>query len=187
VLYVIVKIYRDGKMNQILKNLHRKKPTLLEIGYSCGNFNTDWLHGGDTYVLCGAGSGITPFISILKFYLDHNMALGISYVILAVWAKEEVDLVWNEDFHALDKQKSWFTYLPVLTQVSAEDTSWKGLRGRISDGLLTTILDTIPASATKNKKRVRFMTCGPEGFNCAVCETISHAGYPLDSTFIFLG
>jgi len=169
VLYFIVKVYPDGKMTQILKGMPLNENGRMEIGYSCGNFNTDWLHGANTYFLFAAGSGITPFFGILNYYLEHNIALGISHVVLVHWSKEEADLVWHEDFKTLEKEKAWFNFVPVLTQVAPDDESWKGLGGRISLGQLSTILDIVPSSKTK-KSKVRFMTCGPEGFNCSVCE-----------------
>lgn len=155
-------------MTQILSNMKIYKPNLLQIGYSGGNFNSDWLHGADIHFLFAAGSGLTPFIGITQFFVDHNIAIGASHVVLVHWSKEEEDLIWKEEFEELDRQKRWFKYAPALTKIG-DDASWKGLRGRISTELFKQIIDLVP-TAKKKKNRVKFMTCGPEGFNATVAE-----------------
>jgi NAD(P)H-flavin reductase len=168
VLYFVIKVYEDGKLTPLLRDLPLRVEESLTIGSVRGNFNTDFLMGGDIYFLFGAGSGVTPHIRIIKYFLEHNVALGVSHVILAHWSKLEEDLLWKDSFENLSRDVTWFEYVPILTQCD-EESKWGGVRGRICEDVFMDILGATQISKSQ-KLRVRFITCGTDGFNCTVCE-----------------
>ena len=164
----MIKIYDDGQLTPQIRDLPLNVEESLNIGSVRGNFNTDFLMGGDAYFLMAAGSGITPHIRIIEYFKEHNVALGASNVVLVHWSKEERDLVWRKSFEQMGKDIKWFDYVPILTQCPA-NSKWTGLRGRISKQVFLQVLQKVHIPKAR-KNRVRFITCGTDGFNCSVCE-----------------
>lgn len=167
VIHLIYKLYPDGALTPKLTSLDVQCDCdVLQVGASSGNFDTEWFQGADAIIFLAGGSGITPYIRILQFIKEHNIALGIDHVILLFWNKVEDEIMWKEEFEMLMKTKSWFHFVPILTRA---DASWPGLRGRVSAELLQTCLASIP-SLTTEKSRIKWMSCGSDGFNTTGLE-----------------
>ncbi|MDP3728420.1 MAG: FAD-dependent oxidoreductase [bacterium] len=74
----------------------------------------------------GVGTGVTPFYSMLKEYLPKSQKNF--RLIFGVRKKE--DLFYHEEFQALEKNFSHFSYCPTLSQ-----ETWEGYSGRVQKHL----------------------------------------------------
>ncbi len=100
----------------------------FELHGPTGNF---WLRPADAPILCIAGgSGMAPIKSILEDALTKGINRPVTYLF---GAREQRDLYCLDEMQALKEQ--WlnrFNFIPVLSE-EAEDSSWKGMRGLVTD------------------------------------------------------
>jgi len=106
-------------------------------------------------VLFGAGSGITPLMSILKSILYFEPASTVSLI----YGNRRTDnIIFKEKLQALkEKFGDRFNLVYCLTQ---PDRSWNGLTGRIDDAVTVNVMNMLPkfdATATE------YYICGPDG------------------------
>jgi cytochrome-b5 reductase len=182
-IFLVYRVYPDGQMTPKLRDLEIGDNTSLQVGSSAGNFDTTWLQGGDAIFLLAAGSGITPFFRVIEFIVKHNIALGLSHVVLIYWDRREKELVWKKGFEKLEEKHFWFQFIPIITTTAG---GWTGLQGRVCPDLLQTCMDSV-RGLTSDKKRIRFMSCGSDGYNTAVFKTIETLGFHSSNLFTFLG
>ncbi|UZR95872.1 ferredoxin--NADP reductase [Chondrinema litorale] len=106
-------------------------------------------------VLFGAGSGVTPLMSILKSVLFFEPKSTVSLV----YGNRRVDnIIFQKQLQAL-KQKfgDRFNLVYCLTQ---PDRSWTGLTGRIDEAVTVNVINMLPkfdAAVTE------YFLCGPDG------------------------
>lgn len=118
-------------------------------------------------VMVAGGSGVTPFVSILREYAPrmgkngapHKMTLLVSY-------RSREDLILWPDLSELVKVPG----IAVYTTLSREkaDGFW---HGRVDDAALTKAIAGDYANAT-------FMTCGPQAIMDLTVEHLKRAGVP---------
>jgi len=102
----------------------------------------------DSLVLIGAGVGITPLMSVIRYLTDRKWPGAIE---LIYCARTERDIVFREELKSLAEA---FPNLRVTTTLTQElDARWTGPRGRITPELL---LRALPESAN-----LRLHICGP--------------------------
>jgi ring-1,2-phenylacetyl-CoA epoxidase subunit PaaE len=154
-LAVSVKAVQGGLMSNYL-NEQIKVDDLLEIMEPMGNFTTELNPDQKrTIVLIGAGSGITPLISIAKSVL---MVEADSNVILILGNRNEESILLKGKIDALlAKYSSRFEVAHTLSQPSE---SWKGESGRLNRTHILKILEQFPSSATDFTE---YFICGPDG------------------------
>jgi glycine betaine catabolism B len=97
-----------------------------------------------------AGSGVTPFRSMIKYALDTDLAVE-SWLLHS--AKTQKDLIFSSEFSEWSGSGRRFHYVPTLTQDF--DDNWKNETGRISDALIRKHITTSPCT---------FLLCGPPAF-----------------------
>jgi glycine betaine catabolism B len=129
------------------KLLNAKEGETFEILGPFGVFAFDESIKEDI-VLIGAGSGISPLMSILRFILDKNLP---NKVTLVYSSKTKQDIIFYEEFKEI---KDKICCMHTLTR--NEDKDWDGLQGRLNQDSLTDCIDS-----TKNKI---FYLCGPPPF-----------------------
>lgn len=104
------------------------------------------------YLFVAAGSGITPIISIIKSVLSFETK---SQVTLLYGNQNEKSIIFKE---ALDNlENSYSKRFEVLHTLSSALSEWKGLKGRISKGLIEKTID----SKGLSNKDAHFYLCGP--------------------------
>ncbi len=81
-------------------------------------------------VCIGAGSGVTPFRSMVHHIKEKNLNIN---TLLFFSAKTEQDIIFRQDFEQSEQEMDNFSYIVTLTQPS--DT-WKGKRGRFTHSLI---------------------------------------------------
>lgn len=122
---------------------------LVEAGGPVGKFTFTGTEA-DSIVLISAGVGVTPMVSITR-YLTEQSWKGDIYFIFSIHAPS--DFIFAKEIAELERANP---KLHVAVTVSKPDgTGWAGLRGRITEELLS---KTVPDLASR-----RIHICGPQG------------------------
>lgn len=172
------------------------RPALLEITVKriLGGVVSNWLHDhmsigqeldargpfgkfsclevpSEKYLLLGAGSGVTPLMSMLRYL--HDVAASVDLVFFQS-AKTELDLVFREELGLVAESDPRFRIVLTLTDPPAE-SAWDGLRGRLDNAMLHEIAPDLPDRMV--------LACGPAGFLEKVKSLLAGNGFPLDTQF----
>jgi len=179
---ITVKEVEGGKISPLL--CRQLKPgDVLEMMPPEGRFTTDF--GQDqkrNIYLIGAGSGITPLMSIARFVLEKEPK---SSVMLLYGSRTEAQIIFKEEFERMTAryQNQFFIYHTlskpdgggigiVKSLFGRKKSDWQGLKGRISAGHLKDLLKKHPL--TKNNDM--FFLCGPGDFILMADKALSAAG-----------
>jgi ring-1,2-phenylacetyl-CoA epoxidase subunit PaaE len=177
-LTVSVKRVAKGKVsNHLCSNV--KVGDLVSVMSPQGRFFTPLsIEQRKTYFMFGAGSGITPLMSILKTILESEPA---SSVHLLYGNRSEESIMFKQQFDELTKKYAGqLTVEHVLSQPKKEKSgglgglfskgkiTWAGKVGRIDKAAVESFLNQNPART----KGVEYFVCGPGGMIDAVQHTL---------------
>lgn len=184
-LAVTVKEVEGGKVSPILCKKVKAGDT-LEIMPPEGRFTADFGqdHKRNIYLI-GAGSGITPLMSIARYVLENEPK---SSVILLYGSRNEAQIIFREEFDRMTQryQNQFFVYHTlskpdgsglIKSLFGRKKSDWQGLRGRISVGHLKDMLKQHPT--TKNKDL--FFLCGPGDFILMADKSLIASGVSEDA------
>ncbi len=126
-----------------------------------GTLITDNLTEGENLHLLATGTGIAPFISILRDPITFEKFKFVQ-LIWSVREKEELD--------AFDSylRESNISYIPIVTR----DESWEGINDRI-----TSLIDQRVILEYNSPDRDRIMVCGNMDFNNDIKQILDNRGY----------
>jgi ring-1,2-phenylacetyl-CoA epoxidase subunit PaaE len=154
----------------VSKKLHDelKEGDILEVLPPLGRFIV--LADGTNstnYVMIGAGSGITPLMSMIKSILMNEPK---SNVLLLYQNRNEDSIIFYDIINRLINDYSNFNVNYILSQPSTE---WKGLSGKINgDYAIRLIKENLDDDFAKNE----YFLCGPIGMMQELQKTFDHAG-----------
>ena len=152
-----------------------KAGTPVEVMQPEGRFNTklDPEHQ-KSYYLFGAGSGITPLLSILRTVVENE---PMSHVYLLYGNRNEESIIFRQKLDALQEQyKGQLIVEHILSQPKREKAgglrglfskgkiSWPGKVGRIDSNAAREFLQQYPLRT----KEAEYFICGPAGMLDAV-------------------
>jgi ferredoxin-NADP reductase len=80
--------------------------------------------------MLSGGIGITPLRSMIKYSTDKGIGTDI---ILLYSNRSEDDIAFNDEFERLQKRN---TNIKVVNTVTRPGPSWRGVSGRIDDGMI---------------------------------------------------
>ncbi|MBK7476965.1 MAG: ferredoxin--NADP reductase [Haliscomenobacter sp.] len=136
------------------------------------------------YYLFGAGSGITPLMSILKTILEEEPQ---SAVYLLYGNRNESSILFREELSALQQRYAGqLSVVHTLSQPLREKskgigglfskgtTQWEGKTGRIDAAMVRDFLKGHPKTA----KEGLYLVCGPGGMIQTVTTTLEAEGIP---------
>ena len=163
-LAITIKEMSGGKISpQLVRKI--KPGDIIEILPPEGRFTANF--GPDNkrnIYLIGAGSGITPLISIARTVLEKEPR---SSVILLYGSRTQEQIIFKEKLEALEsKYAGQFYVYHTLSKPEGgvfkslfgkKKSDWKGLKGRISPSQIGDILEKHPT----NKKNDLIFLCGP--------------------------
>jgi ferredoxin-NADP reductase len=98
-------------------------------------------------VLIAGGSGITPFMSMLRFIDDQCLPTEVT---LLYFVRTRKDIIFHAELKSLQSRLPNFHMLTVLSQA---DPGWLGLTGHLTRDLININVEEIPSST--------FFLCGP--------------------------
>ena len=95
-----------------------------------GAFTLEQVPEGHNLVLIATGTGLAPYISMLRSQLLHTRQ---SKVGVLHGARHSWDLGYQNELAMVERDHANFVYLPSITRPSGEKTPWPGLTGYIQD------------------------------------------------------
>jgi ring-1,2-phenylacetyl-CoA epoxidase subunit PaaE len=168
-LSVTIKKVTGGKVSPYLQASARVGQT-LESYPPLGNFKLVPQDAGRRHiVLIGAGSGITPLMSMLKTVLHAEPG---SIVTLVYGNRTESDIIFKGQLERLEAESAGrLRVIHALTQPTA---AWSGVTGRLDATLLPTLLGQL--LAVQPGLPVEAYLCGPVGMMDAATQALQDAG-----------
>lgn len=167
---VCVKRVEQGKMSNFLLDqvqIGDKLKVLEPMGFFITDFSTEQKRH---FVLFAGGSGITPLISILKTALELEKE---SVVSLIYQNTNEESIIFKQELEDLkEKYAERLNIAHVLSQSSA---NWSGLKGRLSAGIISDLLEQFPKLDNTD-----YFMCGPKGMMDIIAESFETLGLPKD-------
>ena len=112
-----------------------------------GNFHYNPLFQGNKLAFIAGGSGITPFMSMIRELADKNMGRRLH---LFYGSRIEDDVIYREEIDRVASSHRNFTWDMIVSEPSP---SFSGLKGFINAGLIKDRLDGLDWM---------FFVCGPE-------------------------
>ncbi|MGN6151735.1 MAG: ferredoxin reductase [Lysobacteraceae bacterium] len=126
---------------------------VLDLGPAFGDMTLPARPEG-AWLFLAAGSGITPFMAMIRAQAAAGMPMPIT---LAYWARSREEQCFVDELRALAARHPDFTFAPVLTRDAVADDGVH--RARINAVLLDAICPDLDAR--------RVYACGPDGFVAA--------------------
>ncbi len=143
---ITVRRVDDGFVsNYLLDDL--KPGDQLGASAPAGNFHYNPLFHGNKLALIAGGSGITPFMSMIRELADKNLSRRLH---LLYGCRVEDDVIYREELERISAAHQNFTWDLVVSEPSA---SFKGLKGFIKASLIRERLGGPDWT---------FYVCGPE-------------------------
>ena len=121
-------------------------------------------------VFVGGGAGMAPVLSLLRSMVEKGTARPAVYY---YGARTETDLFHLEELEALAGQLPDFRFVPALSDC-AEDSSWAGERGLITD-----VVDRLEGDLSE----VDAYLCGPPPMVDAAVALLERRGVPESRIF----
>ncbi len=125
--------------------------SVIEVRGPAGRFNNMDIES-DKVLLISAGSGITPMMSMARFWADTDAEKDVKFL---NWVRSVQDIIFRRELALIDANCANFELEVICTQPGLTE-NWLGRRGRIN---VTTLEDMVEDL----HQRVVFC-CGPEGF-----------------------
>jgi ferredoxin-NADP reductase len=151
-----VTIKREGKMGTRMVDWAKAGDKLMVIP-PVGKFLPVYDPPGKHLICIAGGSGITPFRGFVREATRRNLDTRIT-ILYSV----RTDIIFNDEFRALEAENPRFKFLVTCTRLGAEDP-WPGRRGRITPEWTKEI-------AGEDISNCVFYACGPN----ALVEAAEH-------------
>ena len=153
-LCVTVKRVANGKVSNYL-NDHLRVGQELEVMEPMGSFSLDLRPVQRHVILIGAGSGITPLMSIAKAVLRMESS---SIVSLLYGNRNQDTIIFKNALEELQKQ--YANRLRIVHVLSQPNSGWNGLTGRLNRTLAIKLINELPKL---DVYRTDYYICGPSG------------------------
>ena len=184
-LAITVKEVNKGKISpKLIRTV--KAGDLLDVFPPEGRFTTEFDPDKKRQIyLFGAGSGITPLMSISRTALEAEPK---STVILLYGSRTEDQIIFREAFDQLaERYKGQFFVYHTLSKPDGggglvkslfgkKKPEWSGMKGRISAERIQEVLDKHPG----NREQAIFFLCGPGDFITMAEKALSAIGINED-------
>ncbi len=164
-LELTIKLDPNGSVSPWLHQ-NVKKGTELEFRGPAGRFNCMDI-ASEKVLLISAGSGITPMMSMSRFWCDQAANKDIRFL---NWSRSVQDIIFRRELALLDHQYPQFD-LEVICTLPGLSENWLGRRGRVNS---TSLSDMVP---DLNERTV--FCCGPEGFMEQVKSCLVDLGFNM--------
>lgn len=105
-----------------------------------GHFTMDEVPKDKNVVLVGTGTGLAPYIAMVREH--HRCNQGRRFIVVH-GARHARDLGYRDELESLDRSCTTFEYVPTVTRISSDD-GWTGHVGRVqsvfTDGTIDAVL-----------------------------------------------
>ena len=171
---ITIKRVAHGKVSNWLCEHIQAKDTLRVLGPS-GSFTIDPANGAPAHLLLvGAGSGITPLMSIIRTLLAQQPHTRIQLV----YGNRRVgDIIFRQALDQLVQQ--YGERLHVTHVLEQAPRTWSGETGRLDRSTLGGVLDRM-GIITATLSGMEVFTCGPQPVMEAVAQEMQARGVPVE-------
>ncbi|NLX13805.1 MAG: ferredoxin--NADP reductase [Phycisphaerales bacterium] len=124
-LYVV--LVEDGKLTPRLWNVEQGGRLYMDPRIR-GEFTLGDVPSDSHIVLVATGTGVAPFISMVRTYRDCNRWRRCT---LVHGVREIEQLGYREEMEAIAREDQSFVYIPVVSGKTVAEQTWTGRRGRV--------------------------------------------------------
>ena len=171
-LHITIKRIPNGKVSNFLKD-HLEVGDLVDVMPPMGGFKIlPELDRQRHYIMLGAGSGITPLMSMIKTVLHRE---PLSKVSLWYGNRTQEDIIFDKQ---LQKLKSEYPdRLGIFHTLSQPEGTWRGRKGRLNK---QNVYDLLLDLFMVDTYRKQYFICGPEAMIVDACEALEMFGVAKD-------
>ncbi|MGD8710900.1 MAG: hybrid-cluster NAD(P)-dependent oxidoreductase [Ectothiorhodospiraceae bacterium] len=146
---------------------HLKEGDTVAVHGPAGNFNCID-HSAEKVLLLSGGVGITPVMSMARWWFDTNADVDIAFVHSA---RTPRDVIFERELEHMDSRISNFN-LSVVCERKEIGQTWAGYRGFVNEAMLNLI-------APDFMEREIFC-CGPAPYMRAIRDVLRANGFPME-------
>lgn len=163
----------EGGTVSVFMNDELKVGDFIEVMPPMGNFTIDLdpSHRKE-YVFFGAGSGITPLLSIMKSILFTEKESKIKLLYANQYTHT---IIYHEELEELSRE---YGDRFELTHILSRDEAWEGLKGRITGEICK---DYVDEYLTCSPPEAEYFLCGPRDMMKDLTETLLKLGVDTKS------
>ena len=138
-----------------------------------GMFTLDDVPEGNNLILVGTGTGLAPYMSMLRSELECHLDL---HTVVLLGARHSWDLGYRGELIAMQRYCPTFHYIPVISRPDEELVKWSGQTGYVQDiwdlGLVDTAMGAKPTPDTTH-----VLLCGNPGMIEEMIEKLGKEGF----------
>ncbi len=153
-----ITLVQSGALTPRLFDLQPGAPIFLGKKIS-GMFTLSEVPAGNNLVLVGTGTGLAPYMSMLRSELECHLDL---HTVVLLGARHSWDLGYRGELIAMQRYCPTFHYIPVISRPEEELMKWSGQVGYVQDlwdrGLVAEALGTAPTP-----QNTHLLLCGNPG------------------------
>lgn len=153
-----------GDWTRGVRKIEPRSRVLLDAPY--GRFSPPLYHCKDGIVLIAGGVGITPMLSILRYYAQADKEQKIA-LLWGVSRQEE--LICQRELQTIQRKMKSFTFLPV-----ANDPGFSGEKGYVTQQTIERVLREQHADIHKQ----HYFFCGPGPMWISMQKSLKAMGVP---------
>mmetsp|Transcript_15266 Transcript_15266/g.18019 ORF Transcript_15266/g.18019 Transcript_15266/m.18019 type:complete len:439 (+) Transcript_15266:253-1569(+) len=175
-LHVAVKLYKNGKISKILRDLNVDDQIQCafmnsHLSFNNTSLNIDGMRGlrkkQGCFTKLGlivAGTGILPVIQILQYYFSSPTVLENIEIWLVYSNRSESDILFLEWLNEMAAEFAEnFKVLFVLSRPESIE-QWSGAVGVFDENVLREYPKCIPPVPDDSEESTRILLCGPPGY-----------------------
>jgi ferredoxin--NADP+ reductase len=150
-----ITLVRSGELTPRLFHLNPGDPIHLGTKIS-GMFTLDQVPPGNNLLLIATGTGLAPYMSMLRHDLECRLEL---HTVVLLGARHSWDLGYRGELIAMQRYCPTFHYIPVISRPPEELVPWSGETGYVQDlwerGLVSAAL-----AAEPRPENTQILLCG---------------------------
>ncbi len=166
-LELTIKKELGGKVSPWLHE-NIKPGSQLEVRGPAGRFNCFDI-ASEKVLLISAGSGITPVMSMARFWTDTDSHKDIQFI---NWVKSVEDIIFRRELALMEHKNPNFK-LEVFCTRPGLSQNWLGKRGRVNTNVLRELVPDL------DQRKV--FCCGPEAFMEMVKSCLGQLDFNMDN------
>ncbi len=164
----------DGRLTSLLWEVHEGGRVWMD-DHAKGHFTLDGIPGDADVVMVATGTGLAPYISMVRRYRGRGRWRRC---VIVQGARCEADLGYRAELEHLAANDPTIVYIPAVTREPAE-SSWQGHRGRVQTVLEPDAYENYVGEPL-DPDRCHVMLCGNPLMIEGVRESLEGRGFVTD-------
>jgi len=161
--HLSVTIKNLGDWTESVHRIALGSKVMIDAPY--GRFSPLRYHSENGIVLIAGGVGITPMLSIVRYFHQNNQ----NQKLMLFWGVNDTnEMICNEEFQTFQNEMPSFTLIPVI----AKEPSFKGEKGYVTGE----ILERRIKANEYHMKELQYFICGPAVMQSSVLKSLKLMG-----------